>query len=228
MRSTRAPRSHGSSAGSRSSPTGSRRAARTRTLLSEWQIYRMLERAQGCVGRVPVPRARAAARGWGGGVARRTAQTAAIAARRRRQVTPSWGARTAGSGVSSKALSGRKRIAFCRRPRERDEDPFGQLALAERHAQVALDELERLLRRGEERPRSGPLRARADGRRRGRCTRCRARARRTRRSPSSRRAPRAPPASGRTRRRGRRSPRSRRSSRARAARSRTGRRSRRR
>ena len=34
---------------------------------------------------------------------------------------------------------------------ERDEDPFGQLALAKRHAEVPLDDLERLLRRGEER-----------------------------------------------------------------------------
>src|SRR5436189_938356 len=36
-------------------------------------------------------------------------------------------------------------------PEERHENPLGQLALAEPQAQVLLDDLERLLRRGEER-----------------------------------------------------------------------------
>ena len=69
--------------------------------------------AQGRLGRVPVPRARAAARGWGGGVAGRGGQrAAAITARRRRQVAPSCGARTAGRSSSSNASSGLKRVAF--------------------------------------------------------------------------------------------------------------------
>ena len=89
--------------------------------------------AQGRLGRVPVPRARAAARGRDGGVAGRGGQrAAAITARRRRQVAPSCGARTAGRAPSSKAPSGMKRVA-CLTPsgHERNEDALGKLTLAE-------------------------------------------------------------------------------------------------
>ena len=54
-------------------------------LMSEWQVYRMLEPGRRGVGHVPVPRARATARGWGGGVAGGTAY-------KRRRRSPQGGA----------------------------------------------------------------------------------------------------------------------------------------
>ena len=70
-------------------------------LMSEWQVYRMLEPGGG--GDVPVPRAGAAARGGrrrvaGGGA---QAAAAAIKARRLRHVAPSCGARTDGRASST-------------------------------------------------------------------------------------------------------------------------------
>ena len=47
MRSSRARRSRGGSAGCRSSTTGQTRAARTTTLLTEWQVYRMFDARRG-------------------------------------------------------------------------------------------------------------------------------------------------------------------------------------
>ena len=83
------------------------------SLMSEWQIYRMLEDHKGAWAAFQyLVRERLLEDGVevspeGGGQS-----AAAITARRRRHVAPSCGARTAGRGVSSKARSGLKRVAF--------------------------------------------------------------------------------------------------------------------
>ena len=92
--------------------------ARDATLLSEWQVYRIVDVQPGRLVGVPVPRQRAAARGGRRGrpgrvarsaetvdaeAASRLAELRAIsAARRSRQKRPSCGARTAGSASSSR------------------------------------------------------------------------------------------------------------------------------
>ena len=138
---------------------------------------------------------------------------AAIVARRVRQNSRSCGARTAGSGSSSTNSFTRKRSrALDLAGAERDERALGQLALAQLQAAVALDDLERVLRRGEEDRRRGSRRATAAGRAARRVEQLRARARRATRPPSSRAAARAPARRCASARRARRSPRSRRSS----------------
>ena len=121
----------GGSAGCRSSPTGPRRGAADATLLTEWQVYRMFDVAPGRVGDVPVPRARAPARG-GRRRSRATGRSTSGARRRGerrealRQNAPSCGARTAGrSRSSTKLRSGWKRLvrATARRPRARRSVP---------------------------------------------------------------------------------------------------------
>ena len=74
---------------------------------------------------------------------------------------------------------------------ERNENPLGELPLAELQVQIALDDLEGVLGRREERFATCLRRARAGDRRRARRTRCGASARRARPSPSIHGAPRA-------------------------------------
>ena len=122
------------------------------------------------LGDVPVPRPRAAARGWGGGVAGGPPQRAAtIAARRRRHDAPSCGARTAGSDSSSKARSGLNRSArAARRARARATMPSGSSRFFSLRPRVALRRPRARPSWRRRTPRSCPRRARAADRRRAR------------------------------------------------------------
>ena len=198
-------------------------------MLTEWQIYRMFEGRKGAwstfqflvrerlvAAGTDVRQATAAIE-----LSRSARRAKPSAARRCRQNAPSCGARTAGSGDSSKFRSGLKRsFSSTLAVGDDRERALGELALAQLQAQEALDDLERGLRRGEEQL----VAALADPERpadaAGEEQRAAGAARRARRSPSSRAAAPGRPERPRAPRRARRSPRSRPSSPARHARSR--------
>ena len=118
---SREPCSPARSAGCRSSRTGPRRARRTTTLLTEWQVYRMLDARRGAWStfqflvreRLDEQGVRVSTDGRPRG---RRAQRREAAARQER---PSCGARTAGSATGSVySRSGRKRSSRTTRRRE--------------------------------------------------------------------------------------------------------------
>src|SRR4249920_3744126 len=150
-RSTRAPRSRESWADCRSSPTGSRRAARIRSSSASGRSTGCWSRTKEHGPRFSTWFASGCSRmGW-----------------RCRRKDGSDGRDRGEEAQAGNALLGRthgrerrllERAVGPEADRllpaaldKRDEDPLRQLALAERHAEVPLDDLERLLRRGEER-----------------------------------------------------------------------------
>ena len=140
-RSSRAPRSRGSSAGCRSSPTGREARGAGRDAAHRVAGLPDVRRATRARGRRSSTSSASGCSRMGVEVSRPRDGFRQPRSRRggRRQVTPSWGARTAGSGglleARCRAGSG---SPVCRRPSiERASIPSGSLALAKRHVQVA-------------------------------------------------------------------------------------------
>ena len=131
----------------------------TTSLLTEWQVYRMIDVQPAWAAFQYLVRERLrdegvevapdGSLGW-----RRARRREAIAARRLRQDAPSCGARTAGRIVSSTyERSGRKRSTAGDAPvLDPEQRPLVELSLAQLSRSVASTQLERSAGRGEEEP----------------------------------------------------------------------------